>query len=352
MPHNVLGNDHRVVNHETNRDRHRTQGHQIERLSEQPHDEHRHRERQRNGGRTDGCDTSMPQKQQQNDDRQQSANEHGIAHRTHGIGNERRLIVHGLQMHPWRERRRHRLGDLRHTVADLNGVPANLPRHIDQRGRLSVAGHHAHMIFCARHHRRHIAHAQRTAHNHRRDIFRRMRFLRRDHQILLVVTRHAANCIHGNPRLDRCGKVVIRKPRSGQARRIGNHFDLADISSLNVDAPHTGHAREHGLDLIPCNVIQRRGVAPFEIVRHNRKERRRQPLHLNIETGRELTPNLLDARPNQLQRIRHIRMLVERDRHLARPTNRTRLHALHSGNNAHRFFDRAGHGEHHLTRAE
>ena len=56
MARDVLGHYHGIVDDESNGDGHRAERHQIERLADEPHDEHRNGERQRDRRRADGRD--------------------------------------------------------------------------------------------------------------------------------------------------------------------------------------------------------------------------------------------------------------------------------------------------------
>ena len=69
MPDDVLRDDHGVVDHESDRDRHRSQRHQIECLADQVHRVDAYRERERNRRGTDRRDPRVVQEKKQDDHR-------------------------------------------------------------------------------------------------------------------------------------------------------------------------------------------------------------------------------------------------------------------------------------------
>src|SRR2546426_11345560 len=55
--------------------------------------------------------------------------------------------------------------------------------------------------------------------------------------------------------------------------------------SLHVHPPDPGDAGDQRLDVVAGEVVQRGGIAALEVVRQDRKQRRGEPLDLDVETG-------------------------------------------------------------------
>ena len=66
MPDDVLGDDHRIVDHESDCDRQCAERHEIEGLTEQRHQPDGDRERERYDGRADSRDAPIAQEHEQN----------------------------------------------------------------------------------------------------------------------------------------------------------------------------------------------------------------------------------------------------------------------------------------------
>ena len=219
------------------------------------------------------------------------ADEHRVAHRLDRVAHERRLIVHRLERARPAAASCAAFGrDRRDAVGDRDGVAADLPRDVEQRGRLAVAGDDAHVIFGAQ--LRPSRGRARAARGRRR----RSRCRRPS----------APRCV-GDDRGTACsprgmrptaftvvdawiavGEVVVRHALRGEPRRIGDDLDLAHVAALHVDAADAGDAREERPDLIARDVVQRRRIAALEVVREDREERRRQALDLDVEVRRQV----------------------------------------------------------------
>ena len=91
-----------------------------------------------------------------------------------------------------------------------------------------------------------------------------------------------------------------------ESRRIGHHFQFAHTAALHIHARYTRHARKHRSDLKARDVVERRGVATFEVVADDRKHRRRQPLNLQIDACRQVAAHGVHARLHLLQRHQHV----------------------------------------------
>ena len=127
----VLGNHHGIVDDEPDRDRHRAERHQVERLPDPRHHKHRDGHRQRDGRRADRSDPTMAQEQQKNDHRQHGADDHRVAHRLHGVAHQRCLVVHGLEVDSRRKLAAQTLCDGGDAVGYRHRVAADLPRDIE-----------------------------------------------------------------------------------------------------------------------------------------------------------------------------------------------------------------------------
>ena len=319
----VLGDDHGIIDDQADRDGHGPECHQVERLPEQLHQEHGDEQRQRDDGRTDRGDAQVAQEREEDGDGEQGPDQHRVAHRADGVTYQHRLIVDGREPDAWWECLHEAVDRAGHAIRHGDRVATDLSRDVDEGRRSPVAGDDAHVILGAGNDAREIAHAHPTLHDHVGDVLRGVGLLRGDHEVLLVVSRHAPNGIHGNSGPDGRRQIGVRETRDGQARGVGDHFDLAHVRALHDDPPDTRDAREHRLDLVPGDVVQRRGVAALEVVRQDREERRSEALHLDGETRWQFAGQLLDARPHQLQRVRHVRLLAEGDRDLAATADRT-----------------------------
>ena len=72
----------------------------------------------------------------------------------------------------------------------------------------------------------------------------------------------------------RARHVAHREARSGEARRVGDHLDLARVTRKYFDLSHAGHAREGRTHDIKGIVAQvGRGQAAGQVQREERKRR-------------------------------------------------------------------------------
>ena len=159
MTDDVLRDHHGVVDDEADGDRHRTEGHQVERLPEQPHHEDRDDERERDRRRAHRRDPAVTQEEEEDDDGERGADQHGVAHRLDGVAHEGRLVVHGLEPDPGGERAcqtAHHAGD---AVGDRECVAAHLAGDVDLRHGLPVTRDDADAVLGAWRHGREIPHA-------------------------------------------------------------------------------------------------------------------------------------------------------------------------------------------------
>ena len=102
VPDDILGDHHRVIDHQPDGDRHRAERHQVERLPSQGHHEHRDGEGQRDRRCADRGDACVPQEEEQHDHGECGANQHRVAYRVDRLPDQRRLIVERLEMHAGR----------------------------------------------------------------------------------------------------------------------------------------------------------------------------------------------------------------------------------------------------------
>ena len=348
----VLGDDDGVVDHEADRDRHGAQGHQVERLADQPHDEHGHRERHRDRRRADGGDAPVAQEQEQHQHGEHGTDEHGVAHRADGVAYQRGLVVHPLEMDAGREARRERGDDSGHAVGDLEGGPLDLPRDVDERRGLAVARHDADVILRAHLHARHVPHPQPVRDHHAADVLGAVGLLIGHDQVLAVVLRHATDRLHGDGPPDRVGQVGVREAQRREPRRVCDHLDFAYVRALDVHAPHAGDARDQRFDLVARDVVQGGRITPLEVVRDDREQRRSESLDLDLQVRRQHPLDLAHARAHELKGVGHIGARREGDRDLARAADRLRLDARHARDHAHRLLERPRDAEDHLARAE
>src|SRR4029077_707040 len=185
-----------------------------------------------------------------------------------------------------------------------------------------------------------------------RDVFRSSRFLRGNDQILFVVLRQSPNGAYSGSLPDRIGEVIIREPLRGKAGWIGDDLDLADVTPLHINPSHSRHAGNERLELVARDVVQRRRVAPFEIIGQDWEQRWRHSLDFNPDLGRERCTHLIDARLNLLERVGHVGVVRERDADLAPTADGARTHARQTRHDAHRLFDGPGNSEEHLSSPE
>ncbi len=267
MSNDVLRDHDRVVDYQSNRDRHRSEGHEIERLPDQVHRENTDRERERDRRSADGSDARVVQKEQQDDDGQNRSDDHRVSHRLHRVADKRTLIVDRLQPHTRRQRFPDRRSEARHAVHDGKSVSAGLPGNVEQGCGFSVAGNNANVVFGPQSDCGHIANSQTMGDDNSGDVFGSPCFLRGHDQVLFVVLRQPPNRAYSGGLSDRVGKIVVRESLGGQASWIGDDLDLADVTSLHIYPSHSRHAGDERLELVARDVIQRRRIAPFEIVR-------------------------------------------------------------------------------------
>ena len=352
MTHDVLGDDHGIVDHEPGRDRHRTERHEVERLPEERHREHgdRHRERDRRGA--DRGDARVAQEDEQDEDGEQGADEHRVAHRAHRVADELGLIVHRAEPHARRQRGGESLHHDRHAVSDRDRVAADLPGDAELRDEVTVAADHADSILGAEGDGREVSHAEPGAYDHITDVLDRMRFVRRDDEVLPVVARQSPDGVGAGTATDRVREVGVREPLLREARWVGDDLDFVHVGALNVNAADTRYAREDRFDLVPRDVVERRRIATLEVVGEDREEGRREPVRDDVESRRELAEHLIDALLHELQRVLHLRSRGEGHVEFGRTADRARLYTDHAGHDAHRLLDRPRDAGGHLPRAE
>ena len=352
MPYNVLCDHHRVVDDESDRDRECTKRHQIERLAEKRHDPDRDRQCERNHGCADCRHAPVAQEDQQHQHSQRRTDQHRVAHRRNGGAYQHGLVVHRLQHNTARQRFRKLRGQRVDTVSHFQRVAAGLPRDIEQRCGAPVTGNQSHAVFATERHRRHVAHAQTAADGDTRDVIRRARFALRDDQVLLVVARYASDRTDPCGLANSAGEIVVVQAHLCEPRGIGDDFKLAHAAALHVHAPDAGDARKHRSDLKARDVIERRGVAAFEIVTDDRKNGRREPLHHKVETRGQVAADGVHTCLHLLQRHKHVDRRRHRDIDLAAAANGPRCHPRHTGHDADRFLERARDTEHLLPRSK
>ncbi len=255
MTRDVLGDHHRVVDYESDRDGHRAQGHQVEGLANQAHHEHGDGQREWNRRRADRRDPPVTQEQQQDHHRERGADEHRVAHGADGVPDQRGLVVHRLQVHARRQRRGDRGYDALHAIGDSQRVAPDLARDVDQRRRLAVTGDDPDVVLRPDLHRSHVAYPQSVAQYHGADVLRRVGLLVRHDQILPVILRHPAYRLDRHRLPDGVGHVRVRHPLSHQARRVDDDLDLPDIRALHVHAPDPGDPGDQRLDLVAGPVV-------------------------------------------------------------------------------------------------
>ena len=211
---------------------------------------------------------------------------------TDRIAHERRLVVHRLEHDAGRQRLAASAATTRATLSAIASVlPPTCRVMLSSAAGSSVAGDDAHVVLGAqRRPSRRRARAARARRRRSRCPPRVRASCVGDDQILLVVLRA--------PGRRRCTVVALLDRASARssyvspcaASRAGSATTSISRTSLplHVHAAHARHARDQRLDLIARDVVQRRRVAALEIVRDDREERRRQPLDLDVEPGRQI----------------------------------------------------------------
>ena len=352
MPDDILRDDDGVVDDETDGDRHGAEGHQVERLSEQPHHEDRDDERERDGRRADRGDPAVAEEEQEHNDGERGADQHGVADRGDGVAHECCLVVHGREAHARRQRVRQGAGDARHAVRDRKRVTAELARDVQLCDRSPVARDDAYAVGGAGRHRRQVAHPEPVPDDHVGDVIGGVRLRRAHHEVLPIVHRHSPNRSDGRGLADRSRELVERHPLLRQARRIGDDLDLAHVAPEHVHASDPRHPRHDRLDLVPRDVVQCGWVAALDIVRQDREERRCHPLDLDAHARRQVGHDLVDARADLLQRVEHLRARREIHVDLGAAPDGTRSDPGNAGDDTDGFLDGPRHAEQLLARAE
>ena len=173
--------------------------------------------------------------------------------------------------------------EARHAIDNGKSISPGLAGNVEQRRGLPVAGDDPNMIFRPQSDGRHIANSEAVADDDSTNILGGARFLRCYDQVLLVVLRQAPNRAHSGRLSDRGGKIVIGETLRGQAGRVRDDLDLANIASLHIHPPYARHAGDERPELVARDVVQRGRIAALEIVGQNRKQRWRHSLDFEVE---------------------------------------------------------------------
>ena len=272
VPDDVLRDHHGVVDHEADGDRHRPEGHEVERLPEPRHHEDRNDERERNGGRADRGDPPVPEEEQEHDDGERRTDEHRVAHGAHRVAHQRRLIIDGPEPHPRRQDGSQPAGDGGDAVGNRQRVAAKLTVDVKLRHRPPVAGDDADAVLRAGHHGGEIPYPESVTDDDPGDVVRGMRFGGAHHQVLLVTARQPSDRGHRRRIANLVGQLGVGHPERRQARGIGDDLDLPHVAPEHVHPSDAGDARHDRLDLVAGDVVQGRRVATLDVVRQDREE--------------------------------------------------------------------------------
>ena len=96
-PLDVLDDDHGIVNDDPDGDREPAQAHQVERISGEHQTEQCDGDRQRKGERRGQRGAPFAEKEEEDDHRQPSAQQHGVADAAHRLPHQRGLVIHGFE---------------------------------------------------------------------------------------------------------------------------------------------------------------------------------------------------------------------------------------------------------------
>ncbi len=139
-PMDVFDHHHRIVDHQADGDRHPAHRHQVDRLAEQPHDEERRDDSQRQCACGHGGEPPVAQEQEQDDDGEGGADEDGVAHVGDRALDELREVVGLLDAQAARQRRLELLKAVLETSPDGEDIGAHLLRDADRRDVSALAG--------------------------------------------------------------------------------------------------------------------------------------------------------------------------------------------------------------------
>ncbi len=304
VPLDVFDHHHGIVNYQTNGHRDAAQAHQVESLPEQAHEKESDDDGQRNRGRGDNRDANMAEKCEQDDHRQQSANQNRIAYVGDRVADKRRLIVNALDLYAARQRRLQIRDGLIDFVGDVYGVAADLARHADQRRRHPVAGEHAGAIFRAVLHFSHVADMNRRAigavvfrlpifgGTRRRDddlphVAKRQSFAGGQHVVLLVIAADASDRSYRTGLCDRVFDLADREMIRRQTLGRDDYFDLAHVTAFDPRLGHAVQSRQPRPNRIRRQFAQNCRRRARDVIADNWKDRRRQSLHVNGDSGRQ-----------------------------------------------------------------
>src|SRR5438874_8396537 len=175
---------------------------------------------------------------------------------------------------------------------------------------------------------------------------------RRHDEVLLVIAWDAPHRRHAGCVADRRRELVERHPLLRQTHGIGHDLDLPHVAPQHVHAPDARHARQNRLDLIARDVVQRRRIATLHIVGQDREQRWRHALHLDVHAGGQVGHDLVHARTDFLQRVDHLGRGREVHADLGATPDAPGPDAGDARDDAGCLFDRPGHTEQLLARAE
>ena len=160
---NIFHHHNRIVDDETHRGCETPEGHQVEALPERP----QHDERDRDGGGdyesgNEGT-APVPQKQNENNCRQNEADNNGVAHTGNRVFDQFGLVIKRLQLHARGQGFTDEIQFGVHGGCDGHGIAVGLAKEIQQHGGFAVRGHDGIDRLNRGSHLRYISHAHGNA---------------------------------------------------------------------------------------------------------------------------------------------------------------------------------------------
>src|SRR5208282_2913720 len=353
MPIDVFQYDHRIVNYQADGDRQPAERHQVQRATAQVHDEKGtdHGDRKRHGSNQSGF--QLAQEDEQDDHGQKRADQDGVADAAHRFLDKFREVVDESQLQSGWDGGAGMACNFADLAGDVQYVASDLPRDVDKRGRLAVAGDQDAPVLGALADLGEVAeangHAVFYGHHGVADLIEAGEQSRRDDEELRVILVQAADGGHAVGRAQPVGYIREGQTMGQGARRVHDHGNFTRVGGLHLDATHSRHAREHGPQVVIREVAQ---IGARHVAGENQAEDgedgRGNALDDDFRLRRHPAARFADAGLDELQGILHVHLRAEKHGDFAGTANRLRADAADTEHGAHRFLDRPGDLEQHV----
>ena len=348
----VLHDHNRIVNDQTDGDRQASHRHQIDRAAEDMEEHERGDDGQRQREGRNECQPHVPQKGDQHDEGEKSADQDRVPHVHDGGGHELPEVVHFRDAEPGGQR----VGEVGERPLDaraqIQDVGANLLRDGQGNGFAAVTGDEERAVGGAGGDASQIGHANRCAFldndGRGRDLTHARPETRGKREMLLAGFGESPHRRQQVLTLQLLGHIGDGEASRIQLQGVQHDLDFPRVARLNLDGPRAGHPRKRGPDDIERVIVQigRRNVAR-ECEHEDRKHRRRQALDGELGVGRKVAADLRHPVLQLLQGHDHIGRRIELSGNLRGASDALRAHTPDAGHFERRLFERPRHDEHH-----